>query len=100
MSDKMKQDPMDILNQLQPYVEKWSKQGRTDDQIWAVKNFLTGQGRIGIKEISQLKEAERGVGEYLTKWLNDFANRPLNERENAFNEVVKIRTALLKKLGE
>ena len=23
-------------------VKEWSKQGRTDEQIWAVKNFVTG----------------------------------------------------------
>lgn len=32
---------------------------------------------------------------YLTQWLKDFANKPLKERKNAFEEVYQIRRILL-----
>ena len=33
------------------FYEAWAKEGRTEEQKWAVKNFLTGQGAIMISSL-------------------------------------------------
>lgn len=35
------------------YVKTWSEQGRTEEQIYAVRNFMTGQGFIMLKDFKQ-----------------------------------------------
>lgn len=41
-------------------VDEWAKQGRTDEEVYAVRNFLTGIGGIRIKDlISSLRESDR-----------------------------------------
>lgn len=59
---------------------------------------------MGVSEILELvKEAEeaerqRIVGllkSYFTDWLNAYANRPIDERHNAFDEVADIRNEIL-----
>jgi len=69
----------------------------------AIKEYLkTEEGKVyqdylKLQEMARkdvVKEIRKIVGEYLTQWLRDFANRPLKERENPFNEVAKIRKAL------
>lgn len=56
----MKKDSVkDILEALKDSVDKWSNQGRTPEQIWAVKNYLTGAGRNGIKELLAAKDQEK-----------------------------------------
>ena len=39
-------------------VEGWAKQGRTEEGIWSVKNFLTGRGGIKLKELKSQWQAE------------------------------------------
>lgn len=39
---------------LEPYVLKWESEGRTEEQKWAVRNFLSGAGATGIQSL--LKE--------------------------------------------
>ena len=68
-----------------------------------IKEYLSSeegkvyQDYLKLQEMARkdvVKEIRKIVGEYLTQWLRDFANRPLKERENPFNEVAKIRKAL------
>jgi hypothetical protein len=35
-----------VKKEQQEALEKWKKQGRTEEQIWAVENFITGAGRV------------------------------------------------------
>lgn len=52
-----------IEEQLEPFVQKWESEGRTEEQKWAVRNFLTGAGMTGIVAlISKLQQEaeERG----------------------------------------
>jgi len=44
------------------------------------------------------QEAIEEINVYLTKWLYAFANRPIKERENAYEEVAKIRKEIRSKL--
>lgn len=55
----MRNDPAcDVLYALRDAVETWERQGRNEDQKWAVRNFLTGAGRNGIHSLLKSK-AER-----------------------------------------
>ena len=40
---------MDLINQ--PEVSKWIEQGRDKEHIYAVKNFLTGQGKVMVDRL-------------------------------------------------
>jgi len=40
---------MDLINQ--PEVSKWINQGRDKEHIYAVKNFLTGQGKVMVDRL-------------------------------------------------
>ncbi len=40
-------------NNWRHYVEVWSEQGRSEDEIWAVNNFMTGQGKIMLDSLLQ-----------------------------------------------
>ena len=42
----------------QPEVLKWIEQGRDKEHIYAVKNFLTGQGAVMIERLLQVQRAE------------------------------------------
>lgn len=43
----------------EPYYIKWANQGRSEEQRWAVKNFMTGQGAIMVKDLlKQIKESK------------------------------------------
>lgn len=53
------------LNHIRPYVEKWKAQGRTEEQIFGVENFLTGAGGVGITSL--LATARREESEL---WMN------------------------------
>ena len=46
----------DILILLAPEFRKWKKQGRTDEQIYGVVNFLTGQGKLGVERLLREKK--------------------------------------------
>lgn len=41
----------DWVEKLKPEINIWNSQGRTNDMRWAVVNFLTGQGKIGLDRI-------------------------------------------------
>lgn len=45
----IKNNPMTPIEEINKSFEIWKKQGRTDEQIWAVQNFLTGAGEKGIQ---------------------------------------------------
>jgi len=54
---------------LNKVVEDWSKQGRTEEQIYGVKNFITGLGGIRINE--QVAEAIRADRERIKKIVEE-----------------------------
>ena len=39
----------EIWDTINAAVAEWSKQGRTDEQVYGVKNFLTGLGKNAIE---------------------------------------------------
>lgn len=91
--DWREEDPIkEILMLLSPEVKIWNGQGRTDDQIWAVQNFLTGQGKMGVERL--LKEAEE----------RGYENGKFVAREGFHTELETIRKEakleLLKELEE
>jgi hypothetical protein len=47
-----------MKNLIKQAIEDWSKQGRTEEQIWAVENFMTGRGLKMIKELKGGKEVK------------------------------------------
>ena len=58
------------------YVKEWSKQGRSEEQIWAVRNFMTGQGALMIqaerkKVIEEILSNRRVADEtYRMEWVH------------------------------
>lgn len=40
------------------YFDIWASQGRTEEQKWAVENFLTGQGAIMLDEARKAGQRE------------------------------------------
>lgn len=82
---------------LQSYIEKWIAQGgRTEENIWGVKNFLTGQGLIGINAL--IKEAEvQKIAEILNRLreinIDDGGGSMVDEvRQILEAELVKLMT--------
>lgn len=55
---KETKDLEENINDLIP-LDKWALQGRTDEQIWAVQNFLTGAGRNLVDKEKLVKGIER-----------------------------------------
>lgn len=91
----VREDAMDILNLLQDSVEKWSKQGRTDDQIWAVKNYLTGLGRNAVKQ-----EIAKARGEHPCN-CNPCIDYRVEQQQRHFRAGESLaRTSLLQELLE
>jgi len=45
---------------------KWASQGRTDEQKWAVRNFITGSMQEAITALNELRtsDAEAIIGEF------------------------------------
>ncbi len=64
-------------NNWRHYVEVWSKQGRSEDQIWAVNNFMTGQGQIMLDSLLQ-EQAEDLEIEH-QKELMELSNKDTKE---------------------
>lgn len=52
---------------LEPFVKKWEEQGRSENEKWAVRNFLTGQGGIGIASLLSTARQEASK----SKWSED-----------------------------
>lgn len=44
---------MDIKKETEKYILTWSNQGRSEDQIWAVRNFMTGQGFLMLNDLKE-----------------------------------------------
>ena len=43
-------------------MQKWESEGRTREEIWAVRNFMTGAGANGIKQVeAESKKDALGV---------------------------------------
>jgi len=68
---------------LRPFIEKWESEGRTTEQKWAVRNFLTGAGANGISHlIEQAKVEERtriiGLVEGMPTELNSSGEEYVN----------------------
>lgn len=47
-----------IERDINPYVQKWNSEGRTEEQQWAVRNFLTGAGLSGLLTLKAKWERE------------------------------------------
>ena len=80
----------EILLLLDESVEKWSKQGRTEDQIWAVKNYLTGAGGIEIDEkltLAKEKGYKKGITD--TKIWNGVYEIGAEEERNRIIKIVE-----------
>ena len=60
---KKKENITDVLKLLEKSIREWSKQGRTEEELWAVKNYLTGAGRNEIKKLLE-QEYDKGVWQH------------------------------------
>jgi len=58
--------------------DTWAAQGRTEEQKWAVMNFLTGAGDLGIE---QLVKVARAAGRADTITAVADAMQPVLERQ-------------------
>lgn len=58
---------------------KWASQGRTDEQKWAVRNFITGSMQEAITALNELRKADMayviGEDEYDADMMSSYANR-------------------------
>lgn len=52
----MMNGPLEIVEK---YKKIWEEQGRSEEEKWAVTNFLTGAGIQTVKEIYELGQAEK-----------------------------------------
>ena len=78
--------------ELEPEVEVWKKQGRTDEQIYGVINFLTGQGKIMIDRL--LHDTEIAAREYdgFDEMVRDFTSHGFmakSEARRRFNTIIE-----------
>jgi len=76
-------------------LETWKKQGRTTDEIHAVRNFLSGSGQIAIQDILD-KEFDDGFGcgfdvckELLIEKLKDNAKQASSDERKIINKIIK-----------
>jgi len=54
----------EIKESLEESIKIWSKQGRTEEQIYGVQNFTTGEGQAFLDQaISRAYEAGKDGGE-------------------------------------
>lgn len=72
-------------------VEIWSKQGRTEEQIWAVKNFLTGAGEKVVHEAYS-----RGNDEAVDRMTDAYKRSVEAARAERTREIVE----MVKELGD
>lgn len=56
-------------NAWEKYYKVWASQGRTDEQQWAVKNFMTGQGFVMFKKA--IAESNTAVIEEIHRWAKE-----------------------------
>lgn len=83
-------------------LQEWEKEfkDKFGGESWLGADRKTIIDFIRILLTRQAQEIRKDILEkienYLTKWLQDFANRPIDKRENAFKEVVKIREEIKK----
>lgn len=75
-------------------VQKWIDQGRDEEHIYAVRNFLTGQGAVMIKRLLQKDRQE--IVDRLNQMINYTETAEMesekyaDDRRNIINEVIKI----------
>jgi preprotein translocase subunit Sss1 len=63
--NNMPQKLKTINNIIKTALKEWSAQGRTKEQIYGARNFMTGRGLRMIEDI--LKETEKNVDEWAIK---------------------------------
>ena len=79
------------------HLETWKAQGRTDEQTYGVKNFMTGQGELMIKNIAKFTAEEMkldGKGIDVTTMLKDV--QYINGYNSAVSELSRKREEFLK----
>ena len=77
----------DILDFLKPELETWKKQGRSDEQIFGVINFLTGQGRNGVKRLMNSGKAMYQMG------FNDGKEEKIEPQKDEWEERFNLETS-------
>jgi hypothetical protein len=80
-------------SRLEPFVQKWEAQGRSENEKWAVRNFLTGQGGIGIafmeaqtREESYRRGANEAVDYFIEKLKFDIDSGIIREARALYRE--------------
>ena len=57
--DAMNNTPKTVESLINEAETKWASQGRTDEQKWAVRNFITGSMQEAITALNELIRNER-----------------------------------------
>jgi hypothetical protein len=95
--DAMNNTPKTVESLINEAETKWASQGRTDEQKWAVRNFITGSMQEAITALNELRKADMAyaIGEFdrtRTRTGNDYADSIHEAEVNAVNKyIVKAR---------
>ena len=54
----MSNTPKTVESLINEAETKWASQGRTDEQKWAVRNFITGSMQEAITALNELRKAD------------------------------------------
>ena len=72
-----------------PEFEIWEKQGRTEEQIYGVVNFLAGQGGIGIERLlAQARKEERKLLREKIEGMKDEHEQDQEVYENSSGGII------------
>lgn len=72
---------------LEHYILKWESEGRTEEQKWAVRNFLSGAGANGIQSL--LKEERRNIARSYRVIFNTYLLEGALTQDKDFDNLIR-----------